>query len=227
MEDNKQLKTSIRENVIISNFNEDDVDAFIQIHVEHLFSDSEFSRMYLAERFKYLLKYESAIGICARDIHGKMLGLIYGGPEGYKKRMNKYIMKRMAWKLLRRPYLLFSDEFLYKYRCFVNKLISKFKFRKKIVDYSLNNSKLAYTLPEPVLRLTGIAVLEEFTHLGIGEQLIKSYEKAARERNYKSIILETPRTNTRAIKFYKKLGWKDYHNEELNLDKRYFYKLIY
>ena len=41
--------------------------------------------MYLKERFKYLLQYEDAVLISAKDTKGKMLGLVYGGPEGYKQ----------------------------------------------------------------------------------------------------------------------------------------------
>ncbi|WP_352419459.1 GNAT family N-acetyltransferase [Proteiniborus sp.] len=223
----KQVKIDLKEEIIISSFSKEDLDSFIQIHVEHLFSDSRFSRIYLAERFKYLLKLEDAVTVCAKDIHGKMLGLVYGGPEGYKNQMNKYIMNRIVWKLLRRPYLLFSGEFLYKYKSAIKRLIAKFKYKKNNVDHTSKSVKDVNIPLEPILRLTGIAVLEKYSHLGIGEQLLMGFEKVAKERSYKSIILETPNTNIRAIKFYEKFGWQNYVNEDANLGKVYFYKLIH
>lgn len=224
---NNQYAISIeKKDLIISNFNVDDLDFFIQIHVEHLFSDSQFSRLYLAERFKYLLEYENAITVSAKDIHGKMLGLVYGGPEGYKNQMNKYIIERIVWDLLRRPYLLFSSEFLYKYRFAIKGLFSKFKSKKADIVSSITEIKPVNTPPEPILRLTGIAVLEKYSRLGIGEQLLKSYEKAAKEKSYKSIVLETPKTNIKAIKFYEKFGWINFISIGVNSDKVYYYKPI-
>ncbi|WP_299744255.1 GNAT family N-acetyltransferase [uncultured Rossellomorea sp.] len=222
----KQVMSGIKEDIIISNFNTDDLNSFIQIHLEHLFSDSEFSKMYLVERFKYLLEYEKAVTVSAKDIHGEMLGLVYGGPEGYKSKMNKNIIKKIALKILGKPYLLFSGEFMYKYKSAINRLILKFRPRKTDAEFSSENADPVYIPPEPTLRLTGIAVLEEYSHLGIGEQLLIGYEKAAKEKNYRSIILETPRTNIRAIKFYEKFGWKNFVNDDANLGKVYFYKLI-
>lgn len=222
----KKVISGIKEGINISCFNADDLDSFIQIHTEHLFSDSEFSRMYLAERFKYLLEYENAVTVSAKDIDGKMLGLVYGGPEGYKYQMNKYIIKKIVWKLLGKPYLFFSGEFMYKYKSAINRLISRIRSEKTDIEISSQNVKSLYMPPEPILRLTGIAVLDEYSHLGIGAQLLIGYEKAAKECNYRSIILETPRTNIRAIKFYEKFGWKNYINEDANLGKVYFYKLI-
>ena len=221
----KKIISDINE-VIISDFNPEDLNSFIEVHIEHLFSDSEFSRIYLAERFKYLLEYENAVMVSAKDNQGKMLGLVYGGPEGYKNEMNNYIFKKIALKLLGKPYLLFSGEFIYKYKSAINRLISKFRPKKTDLEISLENNEPVNLPPEPTLRLTGIAVLEQYLHLGIGSKLLMGYEKAAKERNYRSIILETPKTNIRAIKFYKKFGWENFVNVDANLGKVYFYKLI-
>lgn len=224
--DNKQERALSMQDIIISSFIKDDLYLFIQIHVENLFSDSEFSMIYLAERFKYLIHNEDAVTVSAKNNAGKMLGLVYGGPEGYKNKMNKHIMKKIVWSLLRKPYLLFGGEFIYKYKSALKRLTAKLKPRRIKNEAITNSSKTYYSPPSPILRLTGIAVLKEYSHLGIGEQLLKGYETAAKERNYKSIILETPETNIGAIKFYEKYGWKNYVNENANIGKVYFYKLI-
>ncbi|WMJ78076.1 MULTISPECIES: GNAT family N-acetyltransferase [unclassified Sedimentibacter] len=224
--DIKQEKSLSMQDITISSFTEEDLNSFIEIHIENLFSDSEFSNIYLAERFKYLLLNEDAVTVSAKNNAGEMLGLVYGGPEGYKNNMNKHIMKKIVWSLLRKPYLLFGREFIYKYKSALNRLTLKLKPSSTKNQVIMNSSKTQYSPPSPILRLTGIAVLEEFLHLGIGEKLLIGYEIAAKERNYKSIILETPDTNIRAIKFYEKFGWKNYVSENANMGKVYFYKLI-
>lgn len=224
--ENEYQKSLCVQDITISSFIREDSNAFIEIHVENLFSNSEFSKLYLAERFKYLLHEDDAVTVSAKNKTGKMLGLVYGGPEGYKNNMNKYIMKRIIWTMLRKPYLLLGGEFIYKYKSAFKRFSSKIKPRSTNIDNDTNSSQPQYQPPGPILRLTGIAVLEKYSHLGIGEQLLIGYEKAAKERSYKSIILETPETNIRAIKFYEKFGWKNYINEDANLGKVYFYKLI-
>ncbi|WP_192930213.1 GNAT family N-acetyltransferase [Alkaliphilus pronyensis] len=224
--DNKQRKALNIQNIIISSFTKEDVNSFIQIHVENLFSESEFSKIYLAERFNYLLKNEDAVTVSAKNSNGKMLGLVYGGLEGYKDKMNKYIMKKIALSFFRKPYLLFGEEFIYKYKSAFKKIPAKIKNIITKHDNVTKSLKTQYQPPGPILRLTGIAVLEEYSHLGIGKQLLAGYEMAAKERNYRSIILETPETNIRAIKFYEKFGWKNYINDNGNMGKVYYYKLI-
>ena len=38
-----KVKIDLKEEIIISSFSKEDLDSFIQIHVEHLFSDGRFS----------------------------------------------------------------------------------------------------------------------------------------------------------------------------------------
>jgi GNAT superfamily N-acetyltransferase len=133
-------------------------------------------------------------------------------------------MKKIALSLLKKPHLLCSGEFIYKYKSAFNRIAKKIILSKNAV---LSNDLKTQCVPSsPILRLTGIAVLEEYSRLGIGKQLLSSYEKVAKDRNYKSIILETPRANIKAIRFYEKLGWRNYDNENGNLNKAYFYKSI-
>jgi hypothetical protein len=61
---------SFIDDIVISGITEADASGFIQVHTEHLFSDSEFSRMYLAERFRFLLQYDRAIAFIAKDTNG-------------------------------------------------------------------------------------------------------------------------------------------------------------
>jgi len=218
---------SFIDDIVISGITEADASGFIQVHTEHLFSDSEFSRMYLAERFRFLLQYDRAIAFIAKDTNGQVLGLVYGGPEGYKKLMNRFILKRIFWPLLRNPRLLLNREFLYKYRSGVSKIISRLKFGSKKIDVTSENPMPFVSVPrEPILRLTGIAVLDEYSNLGIGTKLLYRFERAAREANYGSVVLETPKANDLAIRFYEKHGWQRYYNGQSNPGKVDFCKLI-
>ncbi|MCK9478953.1 MAG: GNAT family N-acetyltransferase [Firmicutes bacterium] len=211
----------------ISDFCMEDLESFIQIHFESLFRDSAFSKIYLTERFKYLINFEDAITVSVKNDSDKMIGLVYGGPEGYKKQMNKYIMKKILLGLLRKPNMLFSAEFLYKYKHAINKLSSRFMVVESSAGLALKEKTHVENMPlEPIARLTGIAVLKEYSNLGVGRHLLVDYEKAAVQKGYKSIVLETPAANIDAIMFYEKLGWISYTNKDAAPDKHCFYKLI-
>lgn len=220
--ENKKVGFSITE------FTLRDLDKFIKIHMEHLFSNSEFSKIYLRERFNYLLHFDSSITVCARNVYGEMMGFVYGGPEGYKKKMNQYAMKRISIRLLTKPKFLFGPEFIYKYKSIVYKLaLFIFPQRKNVLKTEKDHSNShSFILPEPILRLTGIAVQDEYGQLGIGKELLRAFEEEALSKNYASIIVETPVTNYRAIKFYEKYNWLKFSNRNTNLNKACFYRII-
>lgn len=225
--DNKILvQFQDNEEVRICDFPPEEIDSFVEIHIENLFSKSKFSQLYLRERFYYLLQCKSSVMICAKNNTNKVVGLVYGGDEGYKNEMNKFIMKKMFWIFVKEPYLLMSDEFIYKYRVMIAKLVNRLSIGKWSSGKTVTNLNDFFEPPKPTLRLTGIAVLEEFSHMGVGNKLLTNFINIARLRKYKSVILETPQSNIRASNFYEKSGFIKYISKNQNDGKVYYYKII-
>ncbi len=54
----------------------------------------------------------------------------------------------------------------------------------------------------------GIGVRKDYRGKGIGKSLMREAERIARQRGFEKICLEVFSSNRRAIKFYKKLGYK-------------------
>lgn len=57
-------------------------------------------------------------------------------------------------------------------------------------------------------------VLEELRRKGIGSQLVKVAEDEIRRRGFQEITLGVEETNTKAIKLYEKLGYKEFMREK-------------
>jgi ribosomal protein S18 acetylase RimI-like enzyme len=149
-----------------------------------------------------------------RDEYGKLIGLVYGGEEDYKNQMNKMIFKKTFLKFLLRPWIIFSNEIKYKI---------KNMLKRKRQQYTPLNNDLS-VINKPTLRLTGIAVFQQYGRSGVGEILVNSFISRAVDSKYSSILLETPRYNEKAINFYTKLNWLKLDVSDSNFNKIYFYK---
>ena len=58
----------------------------------------------------------------------------------------------------------------------------------------------------PICSLDEIGVLDSFQHQGIGKALFTALKKECKKRNIHNITLNVYTKNTKAIKFYKKMG---------------------
>jgi ribosomal protein S18 acetylase RimI-like enzyme len=191
-----------------------DLNHFLDLHFEGLFKKSTFSKIYLRERFYFLLNNSETINVVVRDEYGKLIGLVYGGEEDYKNQMNKMIFKKTFLKFLLRPWIIFSNEIKYKI---------KNMLKRKRQQYTPLNNDLS-VINKPTLRLTGIAVFQQYGRSGVGEILVNSFISRAVDSKYSSILLETPRYNEKAINFYTKLNWLKLDVSDSNFNKIYFYK---
>ncbi len=68
---------------------------------------------------------------------------------------------------------------------------------------------LSYYQDADECHIESIAVIPKFKRKGIGSILMKELEKLCVSGNMKRIVLEVREKNTRAIKFYKKLGYEE------------------
>jgi ribosomal protein S18 acetylase RimI-like enzyme len=67
-----------------------------------------------------------------------------------------------------------------------------------------------YRISDNQVEIKNIGVLESFRNQGIGSFLIERIKQIASERNYREIIVGTPATGIREIRFYERNGFSKY-----------------
>jgi ribosomal protein S18 acetylase RimI-like enzyme len=75
-----------------------------------------------------------------------------------------------------------------------------------IVFYAVDIGRLRVVKTSDEIYIGGIQILPEYQGLGIGTKIFENITKEAKIEN-KTIKLEVHKVNTKAIKFYKKLGF--------------------
>ncbi|OZT76871.1 GNAT family N-acetyltransferase [Salinicoccus roseus] len=207
----------MEENIIISLYQNTNFEArdLANIHLGSLFSNDKFSRKYLEYRMKYVDSLEGAIIVVAFNPNNKLLGLVYGGPEGYKNKMNQVLTPKIVKTVALRPYLITNKAIAYK----ITSKIKSISKRQKGNEIS-SNIDIENSLPRPILRLTGIVIDPHLRSKGVGSKLLNEFVNQAKNHNYNSIILNTPLENTAAIRFYERHAWKNLG--ELEEGKNYF-----
>ena len=65
-------------------------------------------------------------------------------------------------------------------------------------------------LSETELEIKNMGVLEAFRNQGVGSFLIEKIKEIASERKYKEVIVGTPATGIREIRFYERNGFSKY-----------------
>lgn len=133
------------------------------------------------------------------ELDGKLVGFCVGGISrgamiGFLKKYRFYL----AIKLLSKLYLLFHKDFFAKF-VFAVKL-----FLKKIF---FNEESKAKTRISDSYGILAICVLKEVQGLGVAKELMIESENKAKREGFKYMHLTVDSDNTRAIKFYEKLGF--------------------
>lgn len=83
-----------------------------------------------------------------------------------------------------------------------------------------------FTLPYPTISLVGIGVLPAVHGKGIGETLMKAFEKKAIQQGGKSLQLSVYPKNTGARGLYEKTGWQSWQGVKSASGAMYYYKII-
>jgi ribosomal protein S18 acetylase RimI-like enzyme len=125
--------------------------------------------------------------------------------EKEHKEYDKFL--NLNWTFSKEGIKYFKDKITKKDNClFVAKLDGK------IVGYlagSLTKAEAYRNLPK-VAELNDTLVLEGNRSLGIGTKLYNEFMKWCKKQNVKIIRVQASAQNERAIKFYRKNGFKDY-----------------
>lgn len=193
------------------------IDDLSDIHLGSLFPNDKFSKNYLNLRMNYVNKLECSITLVAFNSDNQLLGIVYGAPEGYKNKMNKDLLPKVIKMILLRPYMILN-------KAIISKFSNKFKslFQNDAEDNHNQVNINSIKLEEPVLRLTGIVTYSHIRSKGVGKLLLDRYITEAKNMRYGSIILNTPTSNSKGIKFYQRNNWNNIG--EIEEGKTFFIK---
>jgi ribosomal protein S18 acetylase RimI-like enzyme len=185
-----------------------DCSRFVNPHYSGLFKKSSFNNIYLKLRFVFLLKCSETISVVIRDCKSNnIVGLVYGGKEGYKTKMNHVIMLKMLIYGSIKPWILLSSPFL----CKLKKTKSQNQHNSNLRSGELDN--ISKHVPKsPTLRLSGIVLDASFRRLGFATILVEEFVNIGCSKNFSSIVVKTPLGHSGAITLYKKNDFKLYKN---------------
>lgn len=149
------------------------------------------------------------IGAFVRE---KMAGFCFGGrfkdaTSGFLKHNKFYIL----WRILSHPWLvrdrIFRERILFGIKVLRKKMIRKAREKRLAKDASLKKAGESDTRLNS-FGILSIAVDDRFQGEGVGYELMRASEDAARRRKYKQMNLSVHTDNWQAIRFYEKCGWE-------------------
>jgi GNAT superfamily N-acetyltransferase len=135
---------------------------------------------------------------------GALIGFCFSGV--FRGAMGGFLQKNrlfLAIRVLTHPWLITNPLLRDKISSAVNIL----QLQRKIVAIPkdlVNNSPVTKT----AFGILAIAVLPEYYGQGVSQQLMMYVEQKASEREFEELALTVHTTNSRAIRFYEKIGWE-------------------
>lgn len=188
----------------------------VEVHIAAFpgYLNTKIGRAYLRKFFVWFITSENAIALSANDQTGKVVGYVIGA-FNYGRALQKYLMLTAILGILTHFWVLIDIQF-------VKKVLNRFGLRKKTNSVA----PLLPPLPRPINSLVGIGVSPEFRGCGVGEMLIKEFEKASITSGLQSICLSVYPNNFAARKLYEKAGWQPGLEPEDPNDAMYYTKLI-
>ena len=101
---------------------------------------------------------------------------------------------------------------------FLDKIKNEFaivaEIDNKIVGYLVGGESEihSYRKIKKIAELDNMLVLEEYRGKSIGKKLVDAFLKWCKDNNFERISVEASTGNEKAIRFYKKMGFKDYNS---------------
>jgi len=127
-------------------------------------------------------------GILVYEQDGKVIGFLTMRCSDDIDNYLKYIYKTIIWCFISKPALLLD-----------------FSLLKKMLNHKQSNQSLHDEKKH--IELVSIGVLPSFANKGIGKQLLKEFEKFAKNKKISLGILQIFKENKKAAKFYSSNGW--------------------
>jgi len=127
-------------------------------------------------------------GILVYEQDGRIIGFLTMRCSDDIDNYLKYIYKTIIWSFLSKPALLLNFSLM-------RKMLNHKKLNKSLHDEKIH------------LELVSIGVLPSFVNKGIGKQLLKEFEKYAKNKKISLGTLQIFKANKKAAKFYLSNGW--------------------
>lgn len=161
--------------------------------------NTRLGRPYIRRFLHWFVKMEKAITLVAIINAGgkeQIVGYVVGAPSDYGKAMNRDLFWVASLSIFLRPWLFFSRQFR---KTITARLMNLFRIQH---DQSEKND-----LPLPVMSLVGLGVVSNHQGRSIGKELLRSFEKQARDLHVGSLRLSVYPENSSARHVYEKCGW--------------------
>lgn len=186
----------------------------VHISVFHGYLNTKIGRAYLRKFFCWFTISDNAIALCAFDQTGKVVGYVIGA-FNYGRALQKYLMPTVVLGILTHFWVLINPQF-------VRKISGRLGLKRK----SKSVAPLLPRLPRPINSLVGIGVSPEFRGCGVGEKLIKEFERATIANGLHSVCLSVYPNNSAARKLYERAGWQPGLEPENPDEVMYYTKII-
>lgn len=181
-------------------FAENHLDAVRDLHMwafkDHL--NVLLGKKYIREFLKWFISKGDCINVVGLMDDGTVCGYIVGAPWGYQQQMNKSLLQVAALEMAKRPWL-----FLHK------KIILSVCLRVKTI-LGLNKfiGETSNRYEGKILSLVGIGVAERAQGSGLASIMMDRFMEKAKMEGFQFVRLSVYSTNSRARKFYEKMGWQ-------------------
>lgn len=196
-------------------FNNDHLDAVTNLHMwafkDHL--NILLGKRYIRAFLKWFIQQDNCVNVVGTDEEGNAAGYIVGAPWGYQEKMNKDLMNTAAIEMLKRPWIFFHKKIWQSVLLRTKTMLGLNKFIESTREKYSGN----------IISLVGIGVSKESMGTGISNRMMDEFISLAKKKNYDYARLSVYRSNSRARKFYEKMGWIE---EETNNKVIGYYKKL-
>lgn len=187
-----------------------DLDAVTAIHLA-AFPDSALTKLgHEAIRRYYewqMVGPHDAVNIGVFE-DGQLLGFCFGGVfrgalGGFLEKNRDFLIRRV----ISRPWLILINPLFRERALFAARRVLKRPPPKS----SSSNVSTNKSTPDRHFGILSIAVDPQFRGSGVAQLLMEYSEEAAKQRGFTRMGLTVHPSNTRAVRFYEKVGWKKDH----------------
>lgn len=183
----------------VEKFNSDQLDAVVDLHMwafkDHL--NVLLGKRYIKAFLHWFIQKEGAVNITGIGDDGMVAGYIVGAPWGYQKMMNKDLLAVAATEMIKRPWIFFHKKIWQSVWLRMKTMLGMNKFIETTREKYSGN----------MISLVGIGVSSQAMGTGIASLMMEEFISQARKKNYDYARLSVYASNSRARKFYEKMGW--------------------
>ena len=150
-------------------------------------------RRYVHDFLRWFIARDDAIKLGCADEDGRLIGYVFGAPQGYTTDLNRHMSWRVALAVVTHPWLVARRAFLSALPNWVRAL----------------RGKTHVTLyPVGAFLLVGIGVDPACRGRGIGRVLIREFEAQVRAGGYTTVFLAVRADNVAARRLYEASSWE-------------------